>query len=312
MAAETEVDEIDMTYLERVNPCKEFDEYITFNEADHIYTVDGEDYDGSVTGFVHHFFPHFDADKIIDKMMNGKNWPKSKYFGMTKEEIMAQWDANRDEASSLGTEMHANVEKFYNHPTLYLNYGAEQLQKYFDSKVYDSPEFQQFLKFHDSVSATCKWRPYRTELRAFDRDLRLAGSVDMLYYSPDYTDENRLLIMGDWKRSREIKDKNFFERGNPPLDSLPHANYWHYSLQLNTYKYIIEKNTPYRIQFMFLGVFHPNQATFQMIPVSLMENYIQKMIAVRVKQMEDKQKRTTPPDVKMDIYQDDEPNDETK
>ena len=32
-------------------------------------------------------FPHFDQDKVIDNMMSGKNWSKSPYFGMTKEEI---------------------------------------------------------------------------------------------------------------------------------------------------------------------------------------------------------------------------------
>jgi hypothetical protein len=286
------VEKIDMTYLEKVNPCKEFDDFITFNEEEHIYTVDGEQYDGSVTGFVHDFFPHFEPDTVIDKMMKSKNWPKSKYHGMTKDEIKSQWDQNKDEAASMGTVMHATIEKFYNHPDLYQTKNLDEtyLAQWFDPEWLECSEFKQFLKFHQDVPVTCRWKPFRTELRVFDRDWRLAGSVDMLYYSPEYTEENRLLVMGDWKRSREIKDKNHFERGNPPLDNLPHANFWHYSLQLNTYKYLIEKNTPYRIQFMFLGVFHPNQTTYQMIAVNHLPECVQKMFQVRARQMATRKK----------------------
>ena len=52
----------------------------------------------SVTTWNHSHFAHFDADKIITKMMNGKNWkPGYKYYGKTREEIKKMWDDNRDQ-----------------------------------------------------------------------------------------------------------------------------------------------------------------------------------------------------------------------
>ena len=46
----------------------------------------------SVTTWNHSHFDHFDADKIIQNMMNSKNWPTNKYYGMTVDEIKGAWD----------------------------------------------------------------------------------------------------------------------------------------------------------------------------------------------------------------------------
>ena len=42
------------------------------------------------------------------------------------------------------------------------------------------------------------------------------------------------------------------------ISHLPDANYWHYSLQLNTYKYILENNYGKKINKMYLVILHPN------------------------------------------------------
>ena len=74
-------------YLAKKNPHSR-DESITFDEGPHIYTIDGDSDYMSVTTWNHSHFDHFDADKIIDKMMMGRKWgPAHKYWGMTKEQI---------------------------------------------------------------------------------------------------------------------------------------------------------------------------------------------------------------------------------
>ena len=92
------------------------DQFITFDEGPHVYTVHGESGYTSVTTWNHHHFEQFDADKIIDSMMKGKKMkdPTYKYYGMTREQIKASWDCNRDGASSAGTKMHLDIEHFYN------------------------------------------------------------------------------------------------------------------------------------------------------------------------------------------------------
>ena len=92
-------------YLAKKNPHPR-DESITFDEGPHIYTIDGDSDYMSVTTWNHSHFDHFDADKIIDKMMMGRKWgPAHKYWGMTKEEIKKMWEENGKKASTAGTKI---------------------------------------------------------------------------------------------------------------------------------------------------------------------------------------------------------------
>jgi hypothetical protein len=143
------------------------DERITFDEPRHIYFIDGDSTDIiSVTTLIHRLFGEFDADKVIDNMMRSRNWPTSKYFGKTREEIKAEWDANRDEASAAGTKMHFNIECFYN--------------DIFNED--DSCEYRYFANFWTDFQREYPGvRAFRTEWRVFDEDIRLAGSIDMVY-----------------------------------------------------------------------------------------------------------------------------------
>ena len=99
----------------------ERDANISFEAGPHIYTInDGSQQNSkknkytSVTKWNHSHFAEFDADAIITTMMKGKGWSKSKYFGQTREEIKAGWEKGRDEAAALGTEMHYQIECYYN------------------------------------------------------------------------------------------------------------------------------------------------------------------------------------------------------
>ena len=271
------------SYLEKKNPCDVFDKHIVFDdhmmsngERAHKYIIDGEEWKGSVTTFVHDFFPHFDADIVISKMMASKNWEISKYYGMSCDDIKEQWKKISTTASDLGTAMHASIEYFYN--------AVNEIEKEVIINECITPEFGYFLNFEKEIAS--KWMPWRTELRVFDRDLKLSGSIDMLYLSPNSTQESPLLIMYDWKRSKEIKINNPYENGMFPLTHIPNTNFWHYHLQLNVYKALIERNTNYRIESMALGVFHPNQENYVSIPIKDMSTEIESMFTIRRKKLQ--------------------------
>lgn len=235
----------------------ERDSSIRFDEKPHIYYINDKAYDISVTGFVHNFFPTFDADKIIDKMMNSPRWGDSKYFGMSKEEIMQDWEDNRNLAAHQGTIMHKDIELHYN-----------------DEKVSNnSSEFNQFLEFtkeHPNL------KPYRSEWEVFDEDIMLAGSIDMLFEAEDGS-----LIIYDWKRSKDIKEDNRWESGYYPLSHLPHANYWHYSLQLNIYKKILEGKYNKKVSEMNLLWLHPVNKTYLKLKVSNLPDEVELMFEQR-------------------------------
>ena len=79
--------------------------------------------------------------------------------------------------------------------------------------------------------------PYRTEWMIYDTDYKLAGSIDMVYKNKDGS-----LNIYDWKRSKEITTINRWNQFSttPCIAELPDSNFWHYSLQLNIYKRIIQ------------------------------------------------------------------------
>ena len=88
--------------------------------------------------------------------------------------------------------------------------------------------------------------------------LYFTGSKDAVFKN-----ENGGYDIYDWKRSKEIKRGGFNNLQHPVLSALPDSNYWLYSLQLNLYKYVLEKNYGLRIDNLFLVAIHPEFKTFQ-------------------------------------------------
>lgn len=237
------------------------DKFIEFDEGPHIYTIKGDSSFTSVTTWNHSHFPHFDADKIIAKMMSSKWWSKNKYYGMTPDEIKQVWETNRVQAAQLGTEMHNQIELFYNDVHI--------------SKPY-STEFTYFLQFHKDTANFLE--PYRTEWMIYDEELKLAGSIDMVFRDS----KSGVLHIYDWKRCKEIKDVNKYQSAcTPCIQHLPDSNFWHYSLQLNTYKYILEKNYNVTVGDLYLVCMHPTQDGYKKYPVSNMTTEIHDLMDLR-------------------------------
>ena len=246
----------------------ERDKHVHFDEPTHIYTVKGETAGYiSVTKFLHEFFPHFDAEGTIRKMMRSPNWPNSKWFGMTAEQIKAAWDANGKEASGAGTAMHLAIEQFLN--------GAAHL---IPNEVLLTPEWKYFQNFwnehgHDLV-------PYRTEWEVWSEEYRLTGSIDMIFYRK--SDDS--YVVYDWKRSKQIKTSNEFGgRGFYPLDHLPDCNYWHYTLQLNVYRWFLETYYGLKISDMYLIILHPDNKNYRRMQLNRLDDEVAEMMNARLR-----------------------------
>lgn len=240
------------------------DSRITFDEGPHIYTIDNDKSFTSVTTWCHSHFQEFDADKIIKKMMESPRWTKNKYYGKTADEIKSLWDANRDAASTAGTKLHYDIECFYN----------EQPNQN------DSKEYGYFMNFHKDFQ---ELKPYRTEWMIYDKQLKLAGSIDMIFENPDGS-----LEIYDWKRSKEIvKSKSFITFAKEPVIShIPDTNYWHYTLQLNTYKTILERNYNKIISGMYLVCLHPDHNNYQRIRVTELPVEMNELLSKRLQEIQ--------------------------
>lgn len=226
------------------------DENITFEEEGHVYTIKGSTkHPISVTTLIHHWFPVFDASKVVDNMMKSRKWKLSKYYGKSKAEIIAEWDNNGKTASHLGTLMHADIERCLNQESV---------------KDANSKEHQLFTQFWELFQKTNPtFKPFRTEWLVYDEDSNIAGSIDCVL-----SDSNGNIIILDWKRSKEIKMSNSFEKGYGPLAHLDHCNYNHYTLQVNIYRHILEKKYGKNIVAMFIVVLHPDNDTFKLYQIN--------------------------------------------
>lgn len=249
---------------------------IEFDEPTHRYYIKG-DTSGwiSCTGFLHAFFPHFDAEKTIKKMMKSSNWPTSKYYGKTAKEIKAEWDANGKEASNAGTLVHLGIEQYHN--------GATDL---ITKEVKKAVEWKYFSNFWKIAQETLE--PYRTEWEVWSEEYKLAGSIDMIYRRKC---DGKFEIY-DWKRSKEIKTGNDFETGYPPLEHLPHCNYWHYTLQLNIYRWFLQKYYGLEIVDLYLVIVHPDNKNYKRFRLNILEKEVEDMLACRARAIACKSKES--------------------
>ncbi len=233
----------------------------------------------SVTGVVGQYAEEFDAEKVVEGMLS--RTLRAEYHWGSEEEmggrdIRLKWAANGHVASARGTLFHAQVEAYLN-------------GQYDPQRVGGrcSPEFMQFMKYVEEVKERRKWVPLRTEVSIWDPAMDVAGQIDALFQ-----DEEGLVHMVDWKRSKAIRMEGFGGRKmRSPLEHLADCNWVKYALQQNLYKYMLEKSSSMsqdgvvkdvRVASMALCVCHPMQETYNELQVPVLADEVSKMVEDRV------------------------------
>jgi len=261
------------------------DSNIKFFEKGHKYEIldePGVKYT-SVTTWNHTLFEQFDADAVIDAMMKGKGWKEGhKYWGLSKQQIKNQWNTNRDNVAGAGTDIHFEIECFnnntslvypYTNKELYENYMANNSEKH----LFKPLEWQYFINF---VRDNPDLKPYRTEWLVYNESVKISGSIDMVYENPDGS-----LSIYDWKRAKNItRINNFNKFALPPqICHIPDSNFWHYALQLNTYKFILEEIYGKIIKNLFLVRIHPEaeEKNYELIAIPNLSVEINDLILER-------------------------------
>ena len=118
-------------------------------------------------------------------------------------------------------------------------------------------------------------KPYRSEWMIWNREYKIAGTMDAVF---EDTRDNTYWIY-DWKRVQSgldadleatkygyiVEDTEWLEpvqywtkRMKGAASELYDTKYWHYCLQLNLYRYILEKDYGLKIKGMVLVQFHPS------------------------------------------------------
>lgn len=197
-------------------------EYVSVNNEEIEWT--------SVTSFIGHFKPKFDPQLQSTKSAKNK---KSKWYGMTPEEIRTAWINEAKRATDLGTWYHNQRES-------------------------DLCELDTISREGVSVPI---FKPIEIDGIKYAPDQKLTEGVypEHLVYlksaglcgQSDYVEVvNGHVNIMDYKTNKEIKTEGFTNwegitaKMHAPVNHLDDCNLNHYTLQLSLYMYIILKHNP--------------------------------------------------------------------
>lgn len=198
--------------------------YVSIDPAESIPWV-------SVTSIISKFKQPFEAEKIAEKSSKNK---RSKWYGMTKQEILDAWKSESERAISVGNWYHnqreediLGLETIERHgrviPIMQPLSDTEGLKIAPDQKLKDGMYPEHFV---------------------YMKSLGLCGQSDLV----EVVDGT--VHITDYKTNKEIRSESFkdwegvSQKMNPPVSHLDDCNLNHYNLQLSIYMYMILKHNP--------------------------------------------------------------------
>lgn len=237
---------------------------VCFNDETHTYfnANDPNDTYISVTTLIHSFTQPYDKEfwsayKSLEKLLSKESWAIEKKsllqtkrfdksilevydisendFNKVQQEILDSWDEENRKSCERGTKIHSELENsFYNNPK------DISLQKFGIGGKFECKKNYSDLDLEYGV-----YPEYLIYRESEDGILKLAGQVDLIVKSG-----NEITIC-DWKTNKEIKQKSFFntktkssDKMKYPLNNLDDVNFYHYTLQLSTYAWMLQKLNP--------------------------------------------------------------------
>jgi hypothetical protein len=217
---------------------------LRFTPHDHSYTsISPEDTTKwiSVTSFIGNFKQPFDADKIAEKTSKSR---KSKWYGMTPEEIKQAWSNEALRATTLGTWYHNCRESDI--------CSLETMERHGNTVPIFKPIEIEGTKFSPNQKLTDGVYP---EHMVYLKSAGLCGQSDLVEVIGGE------VHITDYKTNKEIKTEGFTNwegittKMNSPVAHLDDCNVNHYALQLSLYMYIILKHNP-RLKPGILTIHH--------------------------------------------------------
>ena len=240
---------------------------ITYFDEPHKYFVNGKPF-VSVTTLLHQYSDSFDEEYWLNR--------KSEELNIPKYQIKRAWNFINVKGTMKGSLIHDYAE----------NRLLNKVFRYPESDIIDefgfdpvSVEYDITKKHADSFIKASKDKliPVKTELVVYDEESLIAGMADLLYYN---VRENEYQIW-DWKTNKKFTKKtDYYLKGL--FNALDNSDLEVYSLQLETYKYIIEKNTNIKLGKSYLVWLSHNNDDFEIIPTKDRRVYVDQMFNKRI------------------------------
>lgn len=182
----------------------------------------------SVTSAVSLFKPKFDKEGISLKASKNK---KSKWYGMSQENILAAWEGETNRALKLGSWYHDQREAEL--------IACDTLQRNGINLPIIRPIEQDGIKLSPDQTLVAGIYP---EHLVYLKSASICGQADRIEVVADTVN------VYDYKTNKEIKSKGFTnwegktKKLSGPLSHIDDCNLMHYALQLSIYMYIVLKH----------------------------------------------------------------------
>ena len=214
---------------------------LVFVNEGHRYYYNGKQLE-SVSNITHLFIPKFDVESKSREMYY--NDQSSKYYHMTQDEILEQWNAIKDAACDHGTNVHEFGEScFY-----FVTYQDDKILPEFKDRINGdefystSPKEDAVVKFWTDLPKC--FVPIASENQVCREDLGYSGTFDLLFYYDaeldGKSDDKSGFVIFDYKTNKDLY-KNFKgERMFSPFNDLLNCSFNVYQLQLSLYQLALE------------------------------------------------------------------------
>lgn len=240
---------------------------ITFLHTTHQYLINNQPSAPiSVTGLLGKYKEKFEADK----------WAaiKAEKIGTSPEELKKEWKQNNLYSTHRGTILHNYIENYYNNKIV--PYNKEEVERDLGRDEHNRlrDEIQLLVKqFKNFYADTPDILPLKKEFVVGDiAGTKICGMVDLIAYNT----RNDTFEIYDYKTNKEIKFTSKFKKQLlPPLDDVDECEFNTYSLQLNIYKYFIEKYTKIKIEKLYIVWFNIKNENYQLIPLLDMQDKVE-------------------------------------
>lgn len=244
---------------------------VTYFDEPHKYFFNGNEF-VSVTTLIHKYQEEFDGEYWSNFKANQHNIPQYK--------IKRAWDFINKKGTMKGSLIHDYAENKllnkvfkYPHDQIINEFGFDPI----------SVEYNKTKKHVDNFIRISRNKliPLKTELVVFDKESMVAGMADLLFYNI----RDKEIQIWDWKTNKVFSKEEKGRHLKSIFGILEDCDLEIYSLQLESYKYIIEKNTNLKLGKSFLIWVSHNNDNFEIIQTKNRKFYIEQMFNERIKEI---------------------------
>ena len=237
--------------------------HIKFFDKNHTYTINNKPAKESVSGLLKNFEKPFESQKIAGYVAERDQKPI--------EQVLEEWEFAKNYSCHKGSEFHLFVENYFNRKQLTIN--IEALKSFYAENSKFFKEENSINNYYNEIAHLIKnflnfyewWKKdhilIKSEFVVGDDESGICGTIDNL----SFNNKTKELFIFDYKTNKEIKKRNpRDETFLKPIQYLSKCEYIKYSLQLNLYQYIVEKNSPFKVPKSYI-VWVANKENYELM-----------------------------------------------